>query len=121
MPVRQLALLLGLFCLCLAIVGLSWASGMELFLFVPTGHAVSNPPTHPGIILGVLIISSVVTYWLRQAGMYFFIVITLGMILGTIMGLKGFRWNPSFAQYSLTVVMTATSTYAWTQKDCFEE
>ena len=34
MPVRQLALLLGLFCLCLATVGLAWANGNQLNLFL---------------------------------------------------------------------------------------
>jgi hypothetical protein len=93
MPTRQLALLLGLFGLCLALVGLAWASGSELFLFVPTGH--SRPPTHPGIILGLLGISPILTFWVRQGGVYVFILITLGILLGSVLGFKGFGWTPS--------------------------
>ncbi len=36
MPVRQLMILLGLFCLCLALVGIAWANGNQLYLFLPS-------------------------------------------------------------------------------------
>ena len=119
MPVRQLALLLGLFGLCLAIVSLAWASGMELFLFVPTGH--SRPPTHPGIIFCLLATSLILTFWVRQGGVVIFIVTTVGIVLGSVLSVNGFRWTPSLAQYYLTVAMIATSIYAWKQKYYFEE
>ncbi len=120
MPVRQLALLIGLFCLCLAIVGLAWANGSQLYLFLPSRRP-RLPPTHPGVILFFLVVSVPVTYWLRQDGVYYFIVITAGMLLGTAMGFYVYHWTPSWAQHLLAVAMIATSIYAWKQKYYFED
>jgi hypothetical protein len=120
MPTRQLALLLGLFGLCLALVGLAWASGSQLYLFLPS-HRPSLPPTHPGVILVFVILSLPLTYWLRQNGVYFFIVMTVGILLGTVMGFSVYKWTPSWAQHLLAAAMIATSTYAWMQKYYFEE
>ena len=120
MPARQLALLLGLFCLCLAIVGIAWASGNQLYLFLPSRRP-SLPPTHPGVILFFLIVSLPLTYWLRQNGVYFFIVMTVGILLGSMMGFYVYKWTPSWAQHFLAVAMIATSIYAWQQKYYFEE
>ena len=94
MPVRQLALLLGLFGLCLAIVGLAWANGNELFLFIPSRRP-SLPPTHPGVILVFLVLSPFLTYWFRQNGVYYFVVMTACILLGTAMGLY-YKWTPSW-------------------------
>ena len=120
MPVRQLALLLGLFGLCLAIVGLAWAHGYELYLFLPSRRP-SLPPTHPGVILALLVPSPFLTYWLRQNGVYYFMVMTGGILLGTVMGAYVYHWTPSWAQHVLAVAMIATSIYAWQQKYYFEE
>jgi UDP-N-acetylmuramyl pentapeptide phosphotransferase/UDP-N-acetylglucosamine-1-phosphate transferase len=120
MPIRQLALLLGLFYLCLAIVGMAWANGNQLFLFIPSRRP-SLPPTHPGVILGFLVLSPTLTYWLRQKGVYFFIALTVGILVGSGMGFYVHNWTPSWAQHFLTVAMIATSIYAWTQKCYFEE
>ena len=121
MPVRQLALLLGLFCLCLAIVGIAWANGNQLYLFIPSRRLPHLPPTHPGGILGLLIISLPLTYWLRQNGVYYFIVMTAGILLGSAMGFYVYKWTPSWAQHFLAAAMVATSIYAWKQKCYFEE
>ena len=120
MPIRQLALLLGLFCVCLAIVGIAWASGNELYLFLPSRHAVL-PPTHPGVVLVFLVLSPFLTYWLRQNGVLFFVMVAVGIVLGSMMGFFVYKWTPSWAQHVLTVAMIATSIYAWNQKDYFEE
>jgi hypothetical protein len=119
MPARQLALLLGLFCLCLAIVGLAWASGSQLYLFLPSRRP-TLPPTHPGVILFFLVLSPFLTYWLRQNGVYYFVVMTACILLGTVMGIY-YKWTPSWAQHVLAVAMIATSIYAWQQKYYFEE
>jgi hypothetical protein len=42
MPARQLTLLLGLVCLCLAIVGVAWANGNQLYLFLPSAGEGEN-------------------------------------------------------------------------------
>lgn len=120
MPVRQLALFIGLFCLCLAIVGLAWANGTQLYLFRPSRRP-RLPPTHPGVIVFLLILSPVLTYWLRQNGVYYFIVITAGMLLGSAMGFYVYGWTPSWAQHLLAVAMIATSIYAWNQIHYFED
>lgn len=60
------------------------------------------------------------TYWLRQDGVYFFILITAGMLLGTVMGFY-YNWTPSWAQHLLAAAMIATSIYAWKQKYYFED
>ena len=122
MPVRQLALFLGLFCLCLAVVALAWASGKQLFLFLPVRFIpIHLPPTHPGLIVGLLVLTPIVTYWFRQNGVYYFIVITVGILLGSMMGFYVYKWTPSWAQHLLSVAMIATSIYAWKQKSYFEE
>ena len=95
MPVRQLNLLLGLFCLCLAIVGIAWANDCQLYLFLPSRRPIL-PPTHPGVILFFLIISLPLTYWLRQNGAYYFIVMTVGILLGSMMGFCVYKWTPSW-------------------------
>jgi len=120
MPARQLALLLGLFCLCLAIVGLAWASGSQLYLFLPSRRP-TLPPTHPGVILFFLVLSPFLTYWLRQNGVYYFVVMTACILLGTVMGFYVYKWTPSLAQHLLAAAMIATSIYAWKQKYYFEE
>ena len=122
MPVRQLALLLGLFCLCLAIVGVAWASGEELFLFLPFRRALLTcPPTHPGVIFGFLLLCPILTYGFRQTGVYVFIAMTAGILLGSVVGFKVFQWTPSWAQLFLTAAMITTSIYAWKQEYYFEE
>jgi uncharacterized membrane protein len=120
MPVRQLALLLGLFCLCLAVVGIAWASGSQLYLFLPSRRPVV-PPTHPGVILVFLVFSPFLTYWFRQYGVFFFILMTAGILLGSAMGFFVYNWTPSWAQHVLAAAMIATSIYAWKQKYYFEE
>jgi uncharacterized membrane protein len=120
MPVRQLALLLGLFCLCLAIVSMAWTNGNQLYLFLPSRHAVL-PPTHPGVALGFLVVSPFLTYWLRQSGVYYFVALTVGILVGSAMGFYVYKWTPSWAQHFLAVAMIATSIYAWKQKYYFEE
>ncbi len=128
MPVRQLILLLGLFCLCLAVVGLAWAARGELYLYaldLPSrwhSHLrFQSPPTHPGVIFGFLGFSLPLTYWLRQKGVYFFILLTAGIVLGSVAGFFVYGWVPSWAQHLLTVAMIATSIYAWKRKYYFEE
>jgi hypothetical protein len=122
MPIRQVALLLGLFCLCLAIIGIAWASGSELFLFIPTRRGwAHHPPTHPGILLAVLVASLVLTVWIGQRGIYFFGIFAVGMLLGSAVGFFAYAWTPSWAQHVLCVTLIATTIYAWTQKDYFDE
>jgi hypothetical protein len=121
MPVRQFALLVGLFCLCLAIVGLAWASGSELYLFTPSRFGLPHPPTHPAVVLVLVVLALPLVYWLRQGGVYFFILVTLGMLFGSIFGYRIFCWVPSLAQHFLVAIMIATSVYAWKQKYYFEE
>ncbi len=120
MPVRQLVILLALFGSCLAIVGIASASGSELFLFLPV-RRVSRPPSHPGVILAFLIFSPILTFWVRQNGVYFFILLAFGILLGSAVGFFVFGWTPSWAQHLLGAAMIATSIYAWNQKHYFEE
>jgi len=120
MPIRQLALLLGLFCLCLAIRGIAWANKYQLYMFVPSRRP-SLPPTHPGVILFFLVLSLFLTYWRRQYGVYIFIAITAGMLLGSAMGFYVYNWTPSWAEHLLAAAMIATSIYGWKQKYYFEE
>ena len=123
MPVRQLMQLLALFAACLAIVGIAWASGSELYLFIPSRRfrPIYPPPTHPVVILMVLATSPILTYWVRQTGVYVFMIIAAGIVLGSAVGVCAFNWTPSWAQHLLTVAMIATSIYAWKQKYYFEE
>ena len=80
-----------------------------------------SPPTHPGVILFFLVLSPFLTYWLRQNGVYYFIVITACILLGTVMGFYVYKWTPSWAQHCPAVAMIATSIYAGKQKYYFEE
>jgi len=122
MPVRQLIVLVALFGTCLAIIGIAWATGSELFLYLPGRHFSSHrPPTHPGGVLGLLVISVLLTCWFRQGGVYFFILMAVGILLGSAVGFFGFGWTPSWAQHLLTAAMIGTSIYAWQQRDYFEE
>jgi hypothetical protein len=120
MPVRNLALLLGLFCLCLGIVGLAWGTESQLYLYFPS-RFVHRPPTHPGVILALLVATLPIAYWLRQSGVYVFAVLTAGMLAGSVVGRAAFQWTPSLAQHFLAVAMIATSIYAWKQKYYFED
>jgi len=63
----------------------------------------------------------VLTYWLRQNGVYFFILLTAGIVLGSVVGFFVYGWVPPLAQHLLSVAMIATSIYAWKQKYYFEE
>jgi hypothetical protein len=124
MPIRQLIILLALFGSCLAIVGIAGATGSELFLFIPVrrwGRPFHPPPTDPGVILGVLLTSLILTVWVRQAGVYFFIMIALGILVGSVVGFVVYGWVPSWAQHILTAAMIVTSVYAWNQTSYFEE
>ena len=120
MPVSRLLTLAGLFGLCLAIVGIAWANGAELYLFIPSRRQ-HPPPTHPSVILVYIVASVPLTYWLRQIGVWFFAALTGGIAVGTILGYCVFHWTPSWAQHVLFVAMIVTSIYAWNQKDYFED
>jgi hypothetical protein len=120
--------LIGLFSLCLALVGIAWATGSELYLCIPISGArwhyqvnLHRPPTHPGVILGMLVLCVPLTFWLREYGVYLFVAATVGIILGSVVGAVGFHWMPSLAQLLLTGSMIATSIYAWKQKYYFED
>ena len=128
MPARQLIILLALFGSCLAIVALAWATGSEVYLYTldlpARWHShlrFQSPPTHPGVIFGFLVLSLPLTYWLRQNGVYFFILLTVGIVFGSVVGFFVYGWTPSWAQHLLAVAMIATSIYAWKQKYYFEE
>ena len=123
MPVRQIAVLLGLFGLCLAIVGIAWVSGSELYLYLPGRRraALHAPPTHPGEILGVIVAMLLLTFWQRQVGVILFMVAAASVFLGSLVGYLIFNWTPSWTQHCLGIVMVVTSTYAWQQKHYFED
>ena len=91
------------------------------FTFSSLAVVCRLPPTHPGVILFFLVLSPFLTYWLRQNGVYYFIVMTACILLGTVMGFYVYKWTPSWAQHLLAVAMIATSIYAWQQKYYFEE
>jgi hypothetical protein len=122
MPIRQVLILFTLLGLCLALVGLAWANGYELFLYLPSrrGHA-HHPPTHPGVIFATMIFSVLLAIWFRQWGVYVFTILSAGMVLGSLVGYFAFGWTPSWTQHFLTVAMIATSIYAWMQKEYFED
>jgi uncharacterized membrane protein YfcA len=128
MPARQLIILLVLFASCLAVVGLAWATRSEIYLYTldlpARWHShlrFQIPPTHPGVIFGFLVLSLPLTYWLRQNGVYFFILLTAGIVLGSVVGFFVYGWVPSPTQHLLSVAMIATSIYGWKKKDYFEE
>lgn len=122
MPIRQVIQLLALFALCLAIVGIAWASAAKLYLFIPTRSGTLHaPPTHPGAILCLLCFSLIMTYFFRQNGLYVFFVMVVSLLLGSAVGLFAFGWTPSWAQHALTAGMIATGIYAWQQRDYFDE
>ncbi len=128
MPARQLIILLVLFGSCLAVVALAWATGSEIYLYTLDLPArwrshlrFQSPPTRPGVIFGFLVLSLPLTYWLRQKGVYFYILLTAGIVLGSLVGVFVYGWTPSWAQHLLSVAMIATSVYAWKQKYYFEE
>jgi hypothetical protein len=122
MPFRQFLILVGLFSCCLAIVGIAWMSGGELFLWLPSRRGHPNlPPSHPGLILGCLVVSGLLTAWLRQFGVYLLYIATAGMLLGTAIGFFVYHWTPSWPQHLLTIGMIATSIYASKQKYYFDE
>jgi len=123
MPVRQFVLLLTLFAACLLIVGLAWACGSELYMFLPGGrfHGIRKPPTHPGGVLASLLFAVPLTLLTRQYGIYYFIVATASVFLGSLHGFFFFGWTPSPLQHVLSVAMVVTCVYAWQQKVYFEE
>jgi hypothetical protein len=120
MPVRQAIVLIALFGACLAFVGMAWAVDSRLYLFLPS-RRISPPPTHPAVILILLVASLPLTYWFRQNGVYFFIILAAGILLGSAVGFFLFQWTPSWAQHLLAAAMIATSTYGWQQKYYFED
>ena len=73
------------------------------------------------MILGVLVACLIFTVWVRQTGVYFFIMVTVGILLGTVVGHFVFSWTPSWSQHLLAAAMIVTSVYAWNQKAYFEE
>jgi len=122
MPFTRVLILLLLLSSCVAIILLAWFSGAELYLYLPSRRGVLHrPPTDPRLLLFLLSFSVPLGYWLRQAGVYYFMVMTGGMIAGSIVGYLGFDWTPSIMQHALVVAMAATSIYGWRQKDYFEE
>jgi hypothetical protein len=123
MPIRRVLILLALFGSCLAIIGLAWISGSDLYLlsFPPRRRHINGPPTPPGIILAVLLVCPMLTLWLGQRGIYVFWAATLGMLVSSAVGFVAFNWTPTWSQHLLVIAMIATSVYAWTQKDYFDE
>ena len=101
-------------------MGIAWADGAGLYLYLPSRH-VPRPPTHPGIILTFLVASVPLTYWFRQNGVYLFILMTVGILAGSVVGFFVYGWVPSSAQHLLVVATIVTSVYAWKQKSYFEE
>src|SRR5208282_2145700 len=104
MPTRQLIILLVLLGSCLAIVALAWATGSELYLYtfnLPVrwrNHLdFDRHATHPGVIFGLLVVSPILTYWSRQIGVYFFILLTAGIVFGSVTGFFVYGWTPSWA------------------------
>jgi uncharacterized membrane protein len=113
MPLRQFLILIGLFGCCLAIVGVAWVSGGELFLWLPIRRGrLSLPPSYPGLILGCLVFSLGLTAWLRQFGAILLYMLTAGMLLGSVIGFFVYHWTPSWPQYLLTIAMITTCVYA---------
>jgi hypothetical protein len=48
-------------------------------------------------------------------------VVTAGLLAGSVVGFLVYQWTPSWSQHFLTGAMIATSIYAWQQRDYFEE
>ena len=120
MPVSRVLILLALFASCLAIVGLAWASGSELYTFFPGRH-VHRPPTHPIALLIVLAFCMVLTLWIGQRGIYVFMIATVGILLGSGLGFFVYDWTPTWSQHLLSIAMIGTCIYGWMQRDYFEE
>jgi len=50
-----------------------------------------------------------------------FILMTVGILAGSVVGFFVYGWVPSSAQHLLVVATIVTSVYAWKQKSYFEE
>jgi hypothetical protein len=122
MPIRQFLILLGLFALCLAVVGIAWATGNELYIWMPQRYGPPiKPPTHPLVFIVFFV---VLGFWEllvgRGAGVGLG-VITGCLFVSSMIGWFAFKWTPTLCQYLLSVAMLVLTIYYLRQKDYIED
>jgi hypothetical protein len=123
MPIRQFVILVGLFCICLAIIGIAWATGNELYLWMPRRwHGPPNdPPTHPILFLVFFGILAFMTWLGGNGAGYGLGVLTGDLFLSSVVGWFAFHWTPTLSQHHLSVAMLVLSIYYWKQIDYIED
>lgn len=123
MPIRQFLILLGLFALCLAIIGIAWATGNELYLWMPPSRYTppSKPPTPPWLFLVFFGVFAFIE-WLGGSGAGAGLsLITGGLFLSSVIGWFAYNWTPTICQHLLSVAMFVLSVYYWKQIDYIED
>jgi hypothetical protein len=123
MPIGRVLILLSLLGLCLAILGIAWATGDELYLFIPSRSITPlfPPPTDPVFFVAILGAGVVVLWFAGKGGALYLILLATGTLLGSIVGFFMFHWIPSGSQHCLCLAMIATTVYYWKQKDYVED
>jgi hypothetical protein len=120
MPLRMVLTLLGLFGGCLAMALLAWASGSEIYILIPSRRYICMPPpTHPSVVLGLLVACLVLYFYLPRYGLLLFTALLGGLLLGSVVGYGVFAWIPTIPQVLLTLAMIAESAYGWTVQDYY--
>ena len=121
MPIRVLVTLIVLLAVTAAVLAIAWISQSELYFFLPSvdsgyGVRLEPPPTHPGSLLFLLIISLVVAIYSRHYGLVVFTIFPIGLLLGSGVGFVAFEWTPSLCQHLLTVSAVVAAGYGWSKR-----
>ncbi len=115
MPIRTFLILVGLFIACLAVTLIAWACGSEFYMFLPSRrHIAVRPPTHPVVVLGLLLGCVPLYLYSQRYALLFFSVLLGGFVLGTIVGCAVFGWTPTVAQALIMLGMGVEAVYGWT-------
>lgn len=120
MPLRPVLLLLCLFLACLAIAGLSYAMGWELYMFGSRRPFHVRPPSDPTTIPFHLLASALVFLVSRSYGLLYLTFVTACVLIGSVWGWIMFQWMPTLAQHALSVALIVTLAYGWTHREDFE-
>jgi len=127
MPIRQFLILLGLFVICLATIGIAWATGNELYLWwMPLRHwfpylPPPEPPTHPLVFLLAFGVVGVWQCLVGRGARVGLCIITGFLILGSVIGWFAYHWTPTVCQCLLTVAIVALTIYYGKQIDYIED
>ena len=123
MPLRMFLILMGLLAACVGVVLLAWATGSELYVFLPPGRHhfhLSKPPTDPVIMLVLLAVPLLIYFYSQHYALIAFSLLTAAVLAGSLVGFVLFAWTPSILQHLLSAVMVVAAAYGWAQREYFD-